>query len=195
VKAQCQLGLAYQFGRGVGKDMTQAKYWLKKADEQVNTEAGFSLGNIPCLERTEPGAKNAYQPPKPPPEDENWEGVHLKDFVIYREGERGFIAYFVLGKGNGEMVARKGKFKLTIRNNGNDIKTIEKNFVKSSFHEFTTRLGENIVAYRFDRTEWHECKPLPENGSNCRFMLEVYSRQGGMTQLQDSAFRDFRAEY
>jgi uncharacterized protein len=44
--AQSQLGLGYQYGRGVAKDIGQAISWYQKAAAQNNFPAELSLGNI-----------------------------------------------------------------------------------------------------------------------------------------------------
>ena len=50
VKAQYNLGEAYQLGQGVSQDIKIACHWFRKAAESGHTEAQFSLGLIYELE-------------------------------------------------------------------------------------------------------------------------------------------------
>jgi hypothetical protein len=44
-KAQCNLGACYEYGAGVGKDMTEAVGWYRKAAEQGHNTAQHNLGD------------------------------------------------------------------------------------------------------------------------------------------------------
>ena len=43
-RAQTQLGMAYQKGRGVGRDIPESVKWMRKAAEQGHAKAQFELG-------------------------------------------------------------------------------------------------------------------------------------------------------
>ncbi len=42
--AQYNLGVCYEFGRGVGQNYIEAAKWYRKAAEQENANAQFNLG-------------------------------------------------------------------------------------------------------------------------------------------------------
>src|SRR5580765_2780486 len=46
VNAQFMLGLAYEFGRGVAKDSTEAAHWYEKAANAGDPGAQTHLGNL-----------------------------------------------------------------------------------------------------------------------------------------------------
>jgi TPR repeat protein len=56
---QYQLGLCYETGDGVEKNMTEAAAWFRKAAEQGLAEAQYSLGY--CYENGEGVAKDVKQ--------------------------------------------------------------------------------------------------------------------------------------
>ena len=62
-EAQFGIGLCYENGRGVERDLTQAAIWYRKAAEQNLDEAQFNLGNLYL---------NASGVPKDPVEAERW---------------------------------------------------------------------------------------------------------------------------
>ncbi len=43
-KAQNNLGIMYQYGRGIARDLAEARRWYRKAAEQGLAEAHFNLG-------------------------------------------------------------------------------------------------------------------------------------------------------
>ena len=43
-RAQCDLGICYEYGDGTEKDLKKAFEWYKKAAEQNDAEAQFNLG-------------------------------------------------------------------------------------------------------------------------------------------------------
>ena len=45
-EAQLYLGMLYEAGEGVEKDIEKAKYWYKKSYRQKNLDAGFRLQSI-----------------------------------------------------------------------------------------------------------------------------------------------------
>ncbi|AKF25848.1 hypothetical protein YH65_10970 [Sulfurovum lithotrophicum] len=58
-KAQFNVGLIYANGKGVNKDIYQAKEWYKKAAKQGNTAAQYNLAKLisQSSDKTDPGAQ------------------------------------------------------------------------------------------------------------------------------------------